>query len=69
MSKVPLYHRVMDYPRMGYSQNPLLGRCVGSDVPFASRLPFSCAALKERCSQRQKSRVERLKAKMEPLFT
>ena len=28
-----------------------------------------CAALKERCPPRQKSRVERLKAKVEPLLT
>ena len=35
-----------------------------SIIPFAS-----CAALKERCPPRQKSRVERLKAKVEPLLT
>ena len=28
-----------------------------------------CAALQERCPPRPKSRVERLKAKVEPLFT
>ena len=28
-----------------------------------------CAALKERCPPRQKSRVERVKAKVKPLFT
>ena len=33
-------------------------------IPFGSQLPF-----KERCPPRQKSGVERLKAKVEPLLT
>ena len=36
-----------------------------TDAVFA--IPFAC--LKERCSPRQKSRVEGLRAKLEPLIT
>ena len=46
------------------SRGCVLHACVSADVSFASR----CATLKERCLPRPKSRVERLKANVEPLL-
>ena len=45
------------------------GRRSYSPVLARTFLLARCAALKERCPPRQKSRVERLKAKVEPLLT
>jgi hypothetical protein len=35
----------------------------------SERVPFASRPLQERCPPRQKSRVERIKAKVEPLLT